>query len=297
MPGLIEEIQRDATSNNIPIESLLRRVKLAAAKLKLSSIEGWVDEELKGYSGEVPAYRIIHGQPAAWNPFNGWIPVQAGEPWMIEKLSTAYIGQSISSIRDISERNNGSLHFPIYPEIVNLINKISNFHTARMVIQIPAASMVGILDAVRNRVLDWSIEMERNDVIGEGMSFNAREVHAARSVMNNFHIGKIDNFAGNMGSENVSGDISITQSKSAEIHHILDNLRRHADDLVQVGADRNLPNIIDNAIAEVSKPSPDRGRMSGLIQDARSALAGAAGNLTAEGALALLAAATKLLGG
>jgi hypothetical protein len=47
--GLIAEIQRDALDQSAQVVSLLRKVKLAAAKLQLPSLEEWVECELKGY--------------------------------------------------------------------------------------------------------------------------------------------------------------------------------------------------------------------------------------------------------
>jgi AbiTii-like protein len=46
---IVEQIQHDALDPKIPVSSLLRRVKFAAAKLGLGSVESWV-----GYDGYVP---------------------------------------------------------------------------------------------------------------------------------------------------------------------------------------------------------------------------------------------------
>ena len=39
MASLIEQIQRDALDRTVPVSTLLRRVKLAAAKLGLGAVE------------------------------------------------------------------------------------------------------------------------------------------------------------------------------------------------------------------------------------------------------------------
>lgn len=58
MNGLIIEIQKSCLDENVSVEALLRRVKLAAAKLKLGDLESWVDSELNGYDGELPPHRV-----------------------------------------------------------------------------------------------------------------------------------------------------------------------------------------------------------------------------------------------
>lgn len=298
MSGLINEIQRSCLDDTIHVESLLRRVKLAASKLKLGSLENWVDSELNGYSGELPEHRILHGQPAGWNPYNGWIPIQTADAFMADLLSTARVAQSIGGLRDLIENGDGGLyHFPLPPELIIKINEMMNFQTARIVVQIPRGGIVGILDSVRNRVLDWAIEMERNGVIGEGFSFDAQEVESAKAVMTTFNIGNIDNFAGNMGTGNTSGDISLTSTNLTEIKETMHKLREAAPSLVASGADENLPDIIDAVVVEADKPTPEVGRLKSLTQDVRTALAGAAGNLTAEGAMALIGGVLRILGG
>ena len=51
--GLIEEIQREALDASVSVGGLLRKVKLAAAKLRLAKVEQWVDSELKGYGERI----------------------------------------------------------------------------------------------------------------------------------------------------------------------------------------------------------------------------------------------------
>ena len=298
MSGLIIEIQKACLDETVPVESLLRRVKLAATKLKLGDLESWVDSELNGYSGKLPPHRILHGQPAGWNPFHGWIPIQSNEAKVAEALGTAMVAQGIGGLRDLIANSDGGMyHFPLPDQLVIEINKGLRVKTPRMVVQIPRSGIVGILDFVRNKVLDWAIEMERNAVIGEGLSFDDQEVESAKTVMTTFNIGKIDNFAGNMGTGNKSGDISLTTQDISKIKGALCKIREAAPDLMKVGASSQLPETIDAVIVEADRDTPDSGRLRSLTQDVRSALAGAAGNLTAEGALALVGGILRILGG
>lgn len=218
MAGLIEEIQRNALDSSVPVDALLRRVKLAAAKLGLPPLASWVDQELNGYScsaAELPEYRKLHGQPAAWNPYNGWIPVHCDDRQLADMISMAPVSQSCASLQDLMNHHEGGLlHFPIPAGLVGELNKIMNFQTARMIIQINRGHLVGILDTVRNTVLDWAIEMEGKGVIGEGLSFNAEEKAQAKEAMTTIHIGSIGNLAGNLGVGNSSGAINADQANN-----------------------------------------------------------------------------------
>jgi AbiTii len=70
MASIIEQIQHDALDGSVRVSDLLRRVKLAATKLSLGTVEDWVEQELNGYKGrELPEYRIINGQPVYKSPY------------------------------------------------------------------------------------------------------------------------------------------------------------------------------------------------------------------------------------
>ncbi len=299
MTGLIQEIQRDALDPNVPTDALLRRVKLAAAKLNLENLEKWVEQELNGYSGELPSYRKLFGQPAGWNPYNGWIPIYSSDPEFMSIISQAPISQSIASLRDLLDNHSGgSLHFPVAPSLVATLNEIMSARTARVVVQIGRSSIAGILDSVRNLVLDWAIEMERKGVLGQGMTFEPGERKQAQSAMTTFNIGNIGSFIGNMGNEASSGDIAVSVSVAGQIADIASKIKAAMPILVQEGADEEkLRGALDSIATELEKPKAGSGALKAFLVDARAALAGAAGSMMAEGALALIANAMALLGG
>ncbi|PSM15936.1 hypothetical protein [Nitratireductor sp. StC3] len=297
MGGLIEEIQRDALDSKVPIEALLRRVKLAAAKLQLGDLQSWVEQELNGYPGELPAYRKVVGQPAAWNPYNGWIPVHDDERLM-EIISDARVGQSAASLRDLLDKNSdGPLHLQVPAGLVSQLNQMMKFQTPRMVLQISRGHIVSILDTVRNMVLDWAIEMEKKGVLGHGMSFDAGETKMAQAAMQTINIGQIGSMVGNLGTGNSTGDITVSQASVSRVSETVAKIKQSVPQLVEEGADgAKLGKVIEHLEAELATQQPKPSRLKGLLEDARSALAGAAGNLTSEGALAMIAAAMKALG-
>lgn len=298
MSGLIIEIQQGCLDDSISVESLLRRVKLAAAKLKLGDLAKWVDNELNGYQSEVPTHRILQGEPVAWDPHSGWTPIQVRDGDLSDLLSTAHLFQSIGSLRDLTSNNGeGLYHIPIAPKLVSKINKAMNYPTARIAIGVPRGGIVGIIDFVRNQVLDWSIKMEENGVLGEGLTFNTKEIESAKTSMNTYIFGSIGNFAGNIGDGNTSGDITLTTANTTEIRGKLQQLLDASPQLVAAGANNSLPATINAAIVETEKSEHDRPKMMSLIQDLRTALASAAGNLTADGAIAAVNGIAKMLGG
>lgn len=218
MPGLIEEIQSAALDTKVPVDALLRRTKLAAAKLQLPSLEVWVEQELNGYRGNpVPQYRKARGQVAAWNPYNGWIPVQFGNQKVADAVTLAPLVESISAMQDLLDREgDGQLHYSLSENQIAALNKMMNFETPRIIVQLQRGHIVHVVETVRNMVLDWAIEMEKKGVIGEGLSFNSSEKRQAQDAMATLHVGSIGQFIGNLGNGNSSGYISGNQSGNSD---------------------------------------------------------------------------------
>lgn len=82
MASLIEQLQAEALNPATSVEDLLRKAYLVATKLGLSDAKQWIEHELNGYppSTEVPAYRVIKGQPNYWNPYRGWSEIGFANP-------------------------------------------------------------------------------------------------------------------------------------------------------------------------------------------------------------------------
>lgn len=289
MSGLVEEIQRDALDPHTSVSTLLRKVKLAAAKLQLPTVEEWVDHELNGYSeNPVPPYRQIKGIPKALNPYRGWIPIMA-PPKMMEAISSANSGQGIAAIEDLLRDSDGDMfQRPLPPEVIHALNKHSDVAFGEMANFIGRGVLVSIVDKVRNMVLDWAIELEKSGIKGDGMSFKAEEKIAAQ---NNpaITIGSVGSFVGVIGSQNRVGDIIGGSINVTQVKDLAFQLHASHESLVAAGADETaLSTAVEALIVETEKPQPDTGRLRGLLGDVRAALAGAAGNILASGALSLI---------
>ncbi|MES0023140.1 MULTISPECIES: hypothetical protein [unclassified Mesorhizobium] len=298
MAGLVEEIQRDALNPNIPVSNLLRKVKVAAAKLKLDKVEDWVEHELNGYGGvELPDYRILYGRPQAFNPYNGWIPIIMDNQKDNDLMSRCETRQSLSSLEDTISRSTGHVEMPYSPDMISSLNRDMSVKFGRMAVHLSISQVQSVVDSVRNLILDWAIGLEKAGISGEGFSFNDSERTLAKEAAVTYNINSIGTFAGNMGTGNTAGDISVTVSSTSQILEIVRKIRESVSDLERAGADvPSLSRALESIEGEVTNERRNGGRLKALLSDAREALVGAAGNLTAEGAMSLIATAFKLLG-
>ena len=297
MVGLVEEIQRDAFDQTVRISSLLRRAKAAASKLNLPPTEKWVEQELNGYPGgaQLPAYRELSGSPKALNPFHGWIPIILNNDELDRMLSTCPIRQSVASIESVLENNETSfVQFPLPPGMIAHLNGLMDVNFGTMAVHVSTGQVHGLLDAVRNAVLEWALKLERAGISGEGMTFNREEKKIA-SASTTFNIGTIGSMIGNLGSNNTSGDINASAISIEQVKSLADQLAPHTKSLKADGADGPL---LDKALGEIATQTKssgtDQSKLRSSLTDLRNALSGAAGNIIASGALVAIA---KLFGG
>lgn len=292
--SLIGEITHAAMTNETSLATLLRMVKVAAFRLGLPELESWVSLELEGYanSDQVPEYRRIEGQVVALNPIHGWIPV-GGNSATIAKIQNRSLVGSIAQLEAMVEEAsyNGrggtfTLHFP--PNAASILLGDQAEYLTTVGTRHPVTMIYATLDRVRGKVLDWSIEMERLGVIGEGKTFSIQEQKAAQGMTNITFNGAIGTVAGNIGSGNTAGSVTTSGSNVIDAKSLVLELQRYVPQLIEAGANKNLTEVIENISSEISLKKPDKNRIFSFLEHAKSSLAGASGSLLATGALEMI---------
>ncbi len=190
MGKIVLELQKDALSKDIDILNLLRKAYLVARKLKLTDFEKWISSELNGYEdiSEVPSYRKVVGEIKAWNPYVGWVPVIIENVEISKMLSEHLISDSIPNLINVYDNLKGDkAALTFSPEINNMLSESSGFIT-KHALKISGNQIYNIMERVRNIVLDWSISLEENNILGEDLEFTEKEKEIASSstYINNY---------------------------------------------------------------------------------------------------------------
>jgi hypothetical protein len=179
------ELQHDALKSDIPVTDLLRKAYVVAKKLKLSDFETWIKLELDGYldNADVPEYRLVRGTVKAWNPYHGWQPIYFENHEMAEVLSNRTNGQRVAEIESLLENlseNGNNLQMPFSAEQENMICDAIG-ERLQITMMTPSTSLIRIIDAVRNIILNWALKLEEDGVLGENMTFSDDEKDKAES--------------------------------------------------------------------------------------------------------------------
>src|SRR3546814_19761497 len=78
----------------------------------------------------------------------------------------------------------------------------NNFVALRPMLVIGGNQLAAIVDSVRTKVLDWSLALEQEGILGDGLSFSERE----KSIATTQSI-RLDNFQGVLGSVRHGGQV------------------------------------------------------------------------------------------
>jgi hypothetical protein len=279
---LIEQIQRDCVDKSASVSDLLRKVKLAASKLGVAEIEEWVTNELEGYKGPVPDYRIVSGTPTAWEPYTGTQPLLGSH---VDALSKKAVGEPIASVEESIASGNGPFGINYPGSIAEALDK-ANSTRAHYYLEIPRSQLVRVVDRVRTLVLDWTTRLEKAGVAGTDFSFSETDKQKAQGASMHITIGTVQSFTGNLGQGNMSGAITGAGLDVEGVRVLAGEMRRYAGDLVKAGANaESLEAKVAAIEAQLEKTKPDQSVLRGLLNDVRNALSGAAGNIIASGVI------------
>lgn len=205
MTGLVDQLQADALDHNVPVSTLLRKVKVSAAKLGLQNTLTWVDHELNGYrtvhGDDLPQYRRGHGIPIAQDEFGRWVPMQFADSEMEAQISMAYLKEPVSNYEELLRHDSGTFDLPVDSALVNALGNAFGVHIVAMRTKISRGQIHGIVQHVRNLVLDWSLELAQAGITGRGLGFTDKE----RDRANISHI-SIGSFTGSLNTGNARGD-------------------------------------------------------------------------------------------
>lgn len=291
MSSLILQIQSEAMDGSSSVASLLRKVRAAAVKLGLTGELQWITWELDGYYDvevdDLPPYRKLVGEMKVKNPFHGLQTLQFADAKLAEIVTAAPCRQSVAELEALIASGAGSLHVQLSQEHINLLLRLMSVRM-EPILKIERTVVVRVLDAVRNLVLNWSLEMEKVGVLGEGMTFNTQEKIKAQPAGQQFFIQNV----GVLGDISGHANVSNTQNASMglDLGQVCDVVAQLKSLMTSLPAATNqsLTPVLDELSSELLETAPTTSRIRTLLQSAKTICEGATGNIIASGAIALL---------
>ncbi|TPQ25760.1 hypothetical protein [Methylomonas koyamae] len=275
--SLLREIQEAAIDSNVELAVLLRKCKVLAARLGNPEFKAWVERELSGYDdlNSLPDYRVVHVNSKGHfsGPFqsglrNADIPMSCIPKELREKLSYSCLSQPVASMESlVKSAKTGTLQEPWNPDIVAYVGQeiYENMNCMQAWKVIPAPAIVAALDAIRNRILNFVLEIEAESPDAGEAPVNSSPVPQERvhQIFNTYITGNVQNVA--TGSTNVRQK-AVSSGASDEL------FRELLDTLANAGADEYVIEKLTYAVEEM-RASQGTGHFKQHYQSFMSVLA------------------------
>lgn len=218
MSSIVIDLQNEITSSECDVVKILRRAHVIAVKLGLKEFDQWISYELNGYPNQesCPDYRKVRGVLKAFNPYHGWIPTLIPDAELEKAICEKRVPNSISEIITLCKNAENGLISEFSGEQLELFNRMFDSPLPmRYALHISGASVMDIIEKVKNTILEWTLKLEEEGVLGEGMRFSDEEKQTAKSMpqtVNNYY-GATNVINGpSEGMQIVSGNENVTFS-------------------------------------------------------------------------------------
>lgn len=290
--SLVEELQSSALSSSVPISDLLRRSLFVAHKLGIHEFSEWIAFELHGYpDGEkIPDYRQVRGELIAVRPYWGPTPVHIESDELADVITRFPFGESVSKIESLVASAKSDPSARISREFpAGCLAMLKQLSVATpdcpLYFGTDATQLNELLNKVRHIILEWSLKLERDGIIGEGMSFSREEKRMAESHHHNYGtiIGTMNQSQIQQHTQNSTQSYE-SGASLAEIGNLVKDLRKWVDESALSIEDQNeLQADLATVQSQLESPKPKNGIISAGLNAVKSVLEKAAiGALTAQ---------------
>ena len=170
---LIHEIQAEAVDGNSDLSTVLRKCLVLGSQLGHQQLKDWANWELDGYpeSSELPDYRVLHGLESFGIFLGGAGSGLQNAPLSLLNLpkqvrdgyANPPLRQGVKAIAEmLKAEKEGTIQWA-WPapacEVFDHKNYRPDLHLMQAWISVPAAALVGVLETIRNRVLNFVLEI------------------------------------------------------------------------------------------------------------------------------------------
>lgn len=263
---------------------------VVARKLKLEEFGNWVNEELNGYQSyeKTPEYRNVCGQLKARDLYRGGlIPVLINDPKYADIITNRKLVQPISEIESyVGKKGNILVTFPVGQR--EILSKAIGTETEYF-LEVSKNQIGSIVDNVRNIVLEWSLKLEEEGILGEGMSFSKEEKEKAKNQGPLISFGSDASGVQIQIQQNTSNSSQTMQQGSVDLNKVEELLQTIKDNInnpdLVLSTEQSIEISESIKIIEAQKQlgNPDPNLIKEGFRTIRNVLEGITGSITASG--------------
>lgn len=255
------ELQILCQDESKSVTQLLRHALVIATKLNIQDFVEWCNNELKGYIGYkqkeniIPSYRLLVGDLYASElETNNKLPVKFDKD-ILDGLKLKILPESLAEINDWIARDDKEyvmlnldkdlekICLDLFEQTViqdyrnmglsGLLHRaLPKYHPCLI---ISKSSLVNISNNVRQVILEWALELEKQGILGESLVFTREEKEVATNNPN-IHIGNFQGILGNVSNSQVqqNNTLSVQQNDFDSLKEFLKSKNIADEDIFEL---------------------------------------------------------------
>jgi hypothetical protein len=239
MGSIVLKLQNEIVSSNCDVVNILRKAHLIATKLKLADFDRWIQHELNGYPNQAscPEYRKIRGSLEAFDPYNGWIPTLIPDNEIEKMICEIKLINFISEIIALCESTENVLISELSGGQIALLNEIFDSHIPmKYALHFTTTTAKDIEEKVKNTILEWTLKLETEGIVGENMIFSEKEKDSASNIPQT-----VNNYYGNTSIINSPSDnVQIVSGSDNTVSFSYDKIRDFVNEVEKIIGKSNL---------------------------------------------------------
>jgi hypothetical protein len=171
MASPLIELQQHVLDQEVPVSTLLRYALLIATRINDAAMVEWCGNELNGYKSKPQGdYRTAYGEYMGTDHWNRDLPITVMDPKMLEIITKVPLWMSVGEIETMLDRANPESSFKMFlpAEMEAKLRKGMSPPVRRLFRVVQQQPLAHVLAAVRNRLFDWTVELQSRGVALDG---------------------------------------------------------------------------------------------------------------------------------
>ena len=190
----ILEIRDELINRDTDLSNVLRKAMVLSTEIELPELGFWVRRELNRYvdGDKIPVYRSM--KPSNFGtfagPWNSWAKNVPIPTYNLPQLAKEFAEnmELYDSVAELQGMTEGTYRRQWPPEIVLLAQDALKMADGKVLVEasqpIPGYMIRGVLDSIRNRLLEFILELDAGNITPETVADGTAEPQQARQIFN-----------------------------------------------------------------------------------------------------------------
>ena len=128
----------------------------------------------------------------------------------LDEFNQTPAGNAVGELSELLKSDSKAFQFPLPNSVQRRLHHQSNMPIPmECYLEVSRKSIYSIVDAVRNTILQWALQLDQEGILGEGMRFTPEE-KAIAMTNQTIHIGNFQGILGNVDESTVNQSLTMS---------------------------------------------------------------------------------------